>query len=64
MEPQAEYLDGIIENVSKLIFDVDDVQAGNKTQTELKEKIMAQLQDARVCLREGLDAMEFFLRRG
>ncbi len=63
METYRGLLELYIENISKLIWDVEELLPNNETQGQYKYQVQACLAAARMDLREALDSMDWYLRK-
>ena len=63
MEMYIQLIKQRIEELSKLIFNVDEMLPRNETQGQYKYRVIEALAEARADLRQAVDEMEWFDRK-
>lgn len=63
MELYLQLIIAKIEDINKMIFDIDDLLPLNETQGHYKFRVMEQLTEARTALRGAVDSMEWYIRK-
>ena len=63
MEMYAELIEQRIKEISKMIFDIDEMLPDNETQGYYKQRIQEALAESRMALRNTHDFMEWYDRK-